>query len=230
MTSPKQLRFSFDPTSRNSGEIQQLGLIAQDMMSAWGVANARHGSLIQAWVRGRVMVEHEHYPKGDVIDRQSGSQYFYHAHRGQGSEHGHLHLFWHATASGRRRRDAGFRTSAPTHLFAISLDARGLPEALFTTNLWVTGGYWFDAPALLSMVDRFRIERGGRYAAANQWLNHFIHLYRDAIELTLHQRDRRVRALMRHRSWVQLSQDRKHEVLSAVSLDLIGDMNAIESC
>lgn len=201
---------------------------ALQMMGAWSTANIRHGSLIQAWVRGQAMVEHTHYPKGDVIDRKTGSQYFYHAHRSQGGEHGHLHLFWHATAGGARRRNPVFRRTAPSHLFALSLDARGLPEAIFTTNLWVTGGYWFDAATVLSMIDRFRVARAGRYAAADQWLNHFIPLYRDAIALALHRRDARVRQLTRRRSWAEVSQDARHEILSSVAIDLPGDLAAID--
>ena len=37
--------------------------------------------------------EMDHYPKDDVYDRETVSQYYYHAHREEHPEHGHFHLF-----------------------------------------------------------------------------------------------------------------------------------------
>ncbi|MBW7471893.1 DUF6969 family protein [Marinobacter sp. F4218] len=37
--------------------------------------------------------ELDHYPKDDVFDASTGSQYYYHAHRSDHPEHGHFHLF-----------------------------------------------------------------------------------------------------------------------------------------
>ncbi|MBU6257369.1 MAG: hypothetical protein KGL18_02490 [Burkholderiales bacterium] len=120
------------------------------------------GILLQSWIGSREVVEFDHCPDNDIVDTRHGSQFCYHAHRDGELEHGHLHLFWHATASGRRRylrpgRPRWSRT-APSHLFAISLDARGLPVALFTVNRWVTEGHWFDAATTMSLVDRFALD------------------------------------------------------------------------
>ncbi len=228
MATPSPIPYEL-AAGRSAAQLAQRAPCAQQMMTAWSAANARHGSLIQAWVRGAAMREHLHYPPGDVTDQASGSQYFYHAHRSQGSEHGHLHLFWHANVRGHRRSSPVFHTGAPSHLFAVSLDARGLPESIFTTNLWVTDGHWFDATTTAGLVGRFSVARGGRYAAADRWLNQFIALYHGAIELALVQRDRRVAALTRRRSWPVVSQDGRHEVLSVVSLNLANDLDAIEA-
>jgi hypothetical protein len=228
MANTQALLYQFK-ASDSPVELAQAARTAQTMMTAWDAANKRHGSLIQAWVRGAAMQEHTHYPIGDVTDNLNGSQYFYHAHRGQGGEHGHLHLFWHANAKGNRRSSPVFQTGAPSHLFAISLDARGLPETIFTTNLWVTDGYWFDAATTAAMVGRFAVARGGRFSAADRWLNQFIALYRPAIELALVLRDRRVALLTRRRPWGTVSQDARHEVLSVVRLDLLSDLQTLES-
>lgn len=37
--------------------------------------------------------ELEHYPKDDVFDRETNSQYYYHAHRAGTNENGHFHTF-----------------------------------------------------------------------------------------------------------------------------------------
>jgi hypothetical protein len=106
---------------------------ARTSLDSFTRATRRHGSLIQSWVAGASVVALDHYPDGGVVDRRRGSQFFYHSHRGGDAEHGHLHLFWHATRSGRRRHlgppDAAgasaWKRSAPSHLVAIGLDARG---------------------------------------------------------------------------------------------------------
>ena len=40
--------------------------------------------------------ELDHYPTGDVYDRETHSQYYYHAHRAESGEHGHFHTFLRA--------------------------------------------------------------------------------------------------------------------------------------
>ena len=188
------------------------------------------GSLIQSWVRGQPMVEYDHYPPDDVVDARNGSQFFYHAHRSHGTEHGHLHLFWHATASGRRRYVAGlsprWRRSAPTHLLAIGLDNRGLPMSVFTVNRWVTDGHWFDASATLAMVDRFAVRQAPEHAASAAWLTHFVRIYRPVIEDLLVRRDRRLRRCVRLEVALQ---NRDLEVLSQIDLDWAADLEALEA-
>jgi hypothetical protein len=204
--------------------------LASTGLAAFSDATRDAGSLIQSWVRGQPMVEVEHYPPDDVVDTRNGSQFFYHAHRSHGSEHGHVHLFWHATSSGRRRHVAGlsprWSRAAPTHLLAIGLDSRGLPISLFTVNRWVTGGYWFDAPATLAMVDRFAVRHVPDHHASSAWLTHFVRLYRPVIQDLLLRRDRR---LQRQASLDAALQDHRLEVLSQIDLDWAADLDALEA-
>ena len=65
-----------------------------------------------------------HYPEDDIEDRDSQALYFYHSHRTE-NEHGHFHCFVQITESGQQK---------PVHIGAISMDAHGLPIALFATN------------------------------------------------------------------------------------------------
>lgn len=83
-------------------------------------------------------VEFEHYPRDDVFDRESASQYYYHAHRDGLVEHGHFHTFVRARP-GVRRIDAALDMPRSTpwpegddaisHLVAVSMDEWG-------------GGHW----------------------------------------------------------------------------------------
>jgi hypothetical protein len=194
---------------------------AQDSVAGFAQATQDHGSLLQSWVRGATVREYEHYPSDDVIDRRRGSQFYYHAHRDAQAEHGHVHVFWHATASGRRRYARagrpGWLRSAPTHLLAIGLDPRGLPVTLFTVNRRVSGGPWFDAATTLAMVRRFHVSAQGDHAASCRWLNGFLRMYDPLIGELLAARDA---ALPRA--------DEQHEVLSQAHIDWARDLEALE--
>lgn len=203
---------------------------ARSSVSAFSTATAEHGSLIQNWIAGREVLEFEHYPTDDLVDVRKGSQFYYHSHRDGDQEHGHLHLFWHATATGRRRYlkpgKPRWNRTEPTHLFAISLDARGLPVGLFTVNQWVTDGHWFNAAATMACVDRFAMGEIEGYEHSCNWLTGFVRLYRPLINELLERRDRR----MKRRSDLEKAlQDRNLEVLSSTPIDWISDMDALEA-
>ena len=203
---------------------------ARDSVSAFADATATSGSLLQSWIEGREVVEFDHYPPDEVVDPRRGSQFYYHSHRDGDREHGHLHLFWHATSSGRHRhirpdRPRWART-APTHLFAISLDARGLPVGLFTVNKWVTDGHWFDAATTMSFVERFEPIDVEGHAHSCRWLTGFVRLYQALIADLLVRRDRR---LARRADLTQALGDHRLEVLSQVPIDWASDLDALEA-
>lgn len=197
-------------------------------VDAFGKSTVESGSLIQEWVQGRTVVEYDHYPPDDVVDEASGYQFYYHAHR-DNSEHGHLHLFWHARKDGRRHRVAiGTRrwvSSAPTHLFSVSLDARGLPTGLFTVNRWVTEGHWFDANRTLEFVRRFKVRDDGAYTNSCRWLNEFVGMYLPVVEDLLVRRDARLAKCPDPQKGLD---DRRLEVLSVAPIDWSADLDALE--
>lgn len=203
---------------------------AHRTVAAFAAVTSSAGSLLQSWIRGDAVMQFEHYPAGDIVDTRQGCQFYYHAHRDDDREHGHLHLFRHAAASGRRRYlRAGqrhWRRSAPSHLFAISLDARGLPVGLFTVNQWVTDGYWFDAATTMSMVERFAVGAVPGHEHACEWLTGFVRLYRPVIRQLLMLRDRRLAC--RNDREAALA-DRRLEVLSRVPIDWAADLSLLEA-
>lgn len=214
----------------NDAQIEAVLHDARSSVSAFADATAAHGSLLQSWVEGREMVEFEHYPPDDLVDVRSGSQFYYHAHRDAGQEHGHLHLFWHATASGRRRYLRPGRRrwtgTAPSHLMAIALDSRGLPVSLFTVNRWVTGGHWFDAATTQSQVERFAMGELQGHEQGCRWITGFVRLYRPLIQELLHKRDQR---LARRSKLAQALDDRRLELLSLIPIDWAADLDALEA-
>ena len=228
MTASKHLRSHW--RAATDAEVARGQDAARCSVSAFADVTAASGSLLQDWIQGREVLEFEHHPPDDVVDRRSGSQFYYHAHRDGDQEHGHLHLFWHATSTGRRRylrtdRARWVRT-APTHLLAISLDAHGLPTALFTVNRWVTEGHWFDADTTMSFVARFSMDEIEGHETSCRWLTGFVRLYRPVIESLLAQRDER---LARRPDPVRALEERRLEVLSHTPIDWAADLDSLEA-
>lgn len=206
---------------------------AQRSVRAWGRAVSEHGSLLQSWIRGREVRIGERYPDPDITDRRHGSQFFYHSHRHGSLEHGHVHLFHHASVSGRRRYVIGTRNpwkrSAPSHLFGIGLDNRGMPVSLFTVNLWVTDGYWFDAATTYAMAKRFRVSDGEAHQASSEWLTGFVAMYLPLIERLLQRRDKALARAQGAGGMSEALQDRRREVMSTLRIDWLRDVEALEA-
>lgn len=218
--------------SAGNTALQQVAKHANASVEAFADTTQAHGSLLQSWIRGMTMVEFDHYPSDDIIDQRSGSQFYYHAHRADGLEHGHLHVFWHADARGRRKPPRHGRVTwhqgAPSHLLAVGLDARGSPVKLFTTNRWVTDGYWFNAAQTLSLLDRFAPDGMAEHDLSCAWLRHFLAFYRPVIEELLIQRDARLERVSNQGLENALC-NRRLEVLSQMQLDWGADLDAMQA-
>lgn len=214
----------------SDAEISRNLLSARASLRAFTRVTRRSGSLLRSWVKNRAVVEYDHYPSNDVVDVRSGSQFFYHSHRSPQTEHGHIHLFWHATSTGKRRyfdnQRPRWSRSAPSHLIAISLDERGLPVSLFTVNLWVTDGYWFDAETTLKMIDRFRLDGVPGHLDSCAWITHFVRLYRPVVAELLLQRDRK---MARYKDMDAALKNRKTEVISQIAVNWASDLDALEA-
>lgn len=136
--------------------------------------------------------EYSHYPPGDVIDAETHSQYYYHAHRED--EHGHFHTFLRRPGMPKNvvaLGDAEDRAAADTfaHLAGVSMDEYGVPKRLFAVNRWVSDDTWFSAADTIRMLDRFQIDQGWPSWPTNRWLSALIRLYRHHIAALLKARD-----------------------------------------
>jgi hypothetical protein len=173
-----------------------------------------------------------HYPKGDVFDRETHSQYYYHAHRD--GEHGHFHCFLRAPGMPEgvspvpaEGRDWPSGEKALAHLVAVSMDRFGAPIRLFTTNQWVTGETWYPGADVVRMVPRFAIDHASPNWATNRWLTALLRLFRPQIEALIAARDA---ALAAHRAAhpdTDAFSDRSLETLSEVAIDVEAQREAV---
>jgi len=143
-------------------------------------------------------VELEHYPKDDVFDEATYSQYYYHAHRSETGEHGHFHTFLRAGGMPPRTHPLDDPLvsecwprgdEAIAHLVGISMDAWGRPIGLFAVNRWVTGETWHPAASVIEMLPRFEIAHAWPSWPLNRWISAMLRLFRPQIHRLLHHRD-----------------------------------------
>lgn len=161
-------------------------------------------------------VEWRHYPTNDLVDEQTGYEFYYHAHSADempGGEHGHFHVI-------KRNKD-GFH-----HLIGIALDQKGLPVRLFTTNQWVTGEEIVDAREVMQSVKNFEMAVMGRLAPISKWIGALLSLFNPEIEGLILERDKRILQLMESTGSKDLAlNSRSHHVLTECRIDLIARLS-----
>lgn len=171
-------------------------------------------------------VKMSHYPKGDVFDRETQSQYYYHAHRE--GEHGHFHCFLRAPgmpedvtpAPECDGRDWPAGDKALAHLVAVSMDRYGTPIRLFTTNQWVTGETWYRGTDVIRMLPRFAIDHAHPSWPTNRWLTALLRLFRPQIEALIAERDKVLAAQQADDPDTDPFANRKLETLSETAIDV----------
>jgi hypothetical protein len=180
----------------------------------------------------------DHYPKGDVFDPESHSQWYYHAHdkKDRPGEHGHFHSFLRGGGMPAGIEPASLSDFEPkadrhdliSHLIAIAMDGSGWPLGLFTTNRWVTAETWYAAHDVAAMLDRFDVQMNKPSWPVNRWLTNMLRLFRPQIEGLLQQRDERIRAWRRAHPDVNVYEDRKLEVTSQLPVSVEGQVELLE--
>jgi hypothetical protein len=187
-----------------------------------------------------VMEEWMHFPRGDVIDPNTHSQYYYHVHAAEervDGEHGHFQIF----ARPKKLLPELLPAAIPggenpqceaawiTHLVGISTDASGHPIRLFTTNRWVTGEVWYDADAVIRLLDRFAVTGDKPSLDLNRWITAVVRMFRPQIVDLVRARDLRIAKFKVAHSGRDVFEDRELQVTSEMRIDFFNQIRAIET-
>lgn len=172
--------------------------------------------------------ELEHYPKDDVFDGETNSQYYYHAHRAETKENGHFHTFLRQPGiptgispvpySGTEPWPEG--NDALSHLIGISMDAYGFPLGLFATNRWVTAEAWYKAEDVIAMLDYFKIDHAHPSWPVNLWISSMLVLFRPQIEALIQQRDQVIAGWECRYAGVNVYEDRELELTGYTAINV----------
>ncbi|GMQ96064.1 MAG: hypothetical protein BMS9Abin14_562 [Gammaproteobacteria bacterium] len=181
--------------------------------------------------------EFDHYPKGDIYDDASSSQYYYHAHREDHEEHGHFHTFLRAGAIPEHVQPVAYDGDEPwptgdealSHLIAISMSPPGFPLGLFATNRWVTAEAWYRAADVIDMVDRFRIDHANPSWPTNRWMTAMMCLFKPQITALLEHRDAVVEAWVRDHPGVDVYEDRELDITGWLPVSVDDQLAAVRA-
>ena len=198
-------------------------------------SNAVGRILREHLVQDKTFVEWDHYPEGDVFDRDNHAQYYFHAHRGNDHEHGHFHTFLRQQGMPEGTRPVPYEGEEEwpkgedelCHLIAISMDQHGFPQGLFTTNRWVTGECWYLARDVIEMLGRFQIDHAWPCWATNRWISAMVTLFRPQIEDLLNQRDQAVADWREKHPDGDVFEDRDLDVTSSTDISVEDQIAAV---
>jgi hypothetical protein len=105
-----------------------------------------------------------------------------------------------------------------SHIIAISMNKEGFPIRLFTVNRWVTGEWWYDADAVIELIDAFEIDHAWPSWPTNIWLTQMVRRYKSQICELVRLRDQNLKAWQSQHPDVNPFEDRRLEVLSSLDL------------
>lgn len=206
--------------------MREAGAVVQDMLRV--LSKSGQNLVGQCLANQGTFYELDHYPKGDVYDNETHSQYYYHAHRPDSGEHGHFHTFLRAAGmpdnikpvpyKGDAKRPEG--KDALTHFVAISMDRPGMPIGLFTTNRWVTDETFYKAEDVIALLDRFNMDLSYPCMATNKCLSAMFVLFRPQIEALLVERDKTMRNWLARKPGIDVYEDRDLEITSIMDIDI----------
>ncbi len=208
---------------------QRPEIAAQRLVETYTALAARGEHLLKALLDGSPSRQWQHYPEDDAIDLVSGYQWFYHSHSPEdrlgATEHGHFHLFARRPLWARQLQSSADKAFArfthnpkkpvnTRHLLTIGMNAKGVPESVFTVNSWVTGDLMLSAPTTALLLAQMRLNTG--HYAIDTMLECLTHLCSEEIAQALSMRD----ATLSGWGPRNVLTDESLEVLSEVPIDL----------
>lgn len=168
--------------------------------------------------------EHAHFPSDDVMDVETGSQYFLHRHSSDKIDDSiHVHFFrrWVPAELGLPENK-----DIATHLIALELDISGNPLRWIVVNQWVVGDYWQPAEETINLFRDWGIKnpekgRGDKInPICHEWLELYMKLNLDTkIKALLMERDVRLDALVDLNPDLNVLEDQSIEIFGCSDVD-----------
>ncbi len=213
------------------GELRAMHEAGREIVECYRVLRKGELNIVGEVLRGQgEFIELNHFPDDDVFDRDTQSQYYYHAHRGLAGEHGHFHTFVSQPGMPARMVPVAYAASQPwpggrdalSHLIGISMDAYGYPMGLFTTNRWVTDEAWYQGADVTQLLAHFHIDHAAPSWPVNRWISAMFVLFRPQMAALLKQRDSAIAAWAASHPGGDVFEDRELDITSQLPIS-VGD-------
>jgi hypothetical protein len=239
VTKPAEIESKVGLSDLSSDALEAMAAAGQEIVEIQRVLTKTGDNVVGELLRGHeTFYEWDHYPKGDVYDRETHSQYYYHAHPVEErfeNEHGHFHTFLRPKGMPPGIKPADVADAAMpedpddalSHLIAVAMDNVGLPFRLFTVNRWVTGEVWYTAADVAVLLDYFKIDHARPSWPVNRWITAVLRLFRPQIVELLEARDRSVAAWAQAHPGVNIYEDRNLEVTSYLDISVENQTRAV---
>ena len=220
------------------GQVEAMLAAGDEILECYRVLRKAGLNIVGEVLRGQgAFVELNHYPEDDVFDRETQSQYYYHAHRGLAGEHGHFHTFVRQPGMPEGMRPIAHTGSEPwpcgdvalSHLIGISMDAFGYPIGLFTCNRWVTAEAWYAADDVIALLGRFRIDHAAPSWPVNRWISAMFVLFRPQMEALLRSRDAAIADWQARHPGRDVFEDRALDITSQRSISVDAQIAAVRA-
>ena len=232
----RQLAKKWELGKLNREELEAMAAAALEVLECHRVLGKAGGNVVAELLpHDDTFRQFDHCPPGDIYDQDTYSQYYYHAHRS--GEHGHFHTFMReigipegiqpveqSEAPGMKKRNDKL-----SHLVSISMDRRGWPIGLFTTNRWVTSENWYRADDVCAMLDHFEIDHTWPSWPTNRWVSAMLRLFRPQIVRLLHERDAVVADWQKKYPEVDVFEDRRLDLPSQLRISLNQQISAVQA-
>lgn len=220
-------------------ELEAMAEAGQEIVEIHRILAKTGDNIVGELLKGHeTFYEWDHYPPGDVYDRETHGQYYYHAHppeqRFEG-EHGHFHTFIRPRGMPPGIKPApvpGYKApedsdDALSHLVAISMTSKGVPFRLFTVNRWVTGEVWYTAADVTTLLDHFKIDHAQPSWPVNRWITALVALFKPQIADLLAARDQSVAKWAEQHPKGDVFEDRDLEVTSFLDISVEDQVRAV---
>ncbi len=227
---------TIDFTDLPREQLEHMAEAGARILECYRVLNKAGLNIVGEVLKGQgEFYELEHYPRDDVFDADTHSQYYYHAHRDGTGEHGHFHTFLRQPGMPEGTQPVPYSGEEPwpegkdalSHLIAISMDAYGFPIGLFATNRWVTAEAWYKAEDVIRMLNQFNIDHAWPSWPVNIWMTAMMVLFRPQIEALLRQRDMVVADWMKAHPNVDVFEDRALELTGYQEINVESQIKAV---
>jgi len=234
-----EIKFSGNLAELPAEALERMAEAGHEVVEAHRVLAKTGDNIVGELLRGHeTFYEWDHYPPGDVYDRETHGQYYYHAHAVEErfeDEHGHFHTFLRPAGMPPGIAPLpvpGYKppedpNDALSHLIAVAMNPAGFPFRLFTVNRWVTGEVWYAADDVSAMIDHFKIDHAQPSWPVNRWITGMVGLFKPQILELLRARDRAVAAWRENGGAEDVYEDRDLEVTSFMDISVEDHVRAV---